>query len=157
MAISRNWLLYFFLYFLRGVIMANNQQSFMDKLGDTILDSLANFLGVESPRTRQRNIKRIKIGKKHSTLAVQVAAVLNERLDYLRSLGLDQEEINRTSVKYTAFISRLSIYIREQRLSKAARDTWLFYDDLITTTDVFELQETDVDSSVTNISVAIWL
>lgn len=137
--------------------MSNNQQSFMDKLGDTIIDSFARAFGIQTSRIKARNIRRVKISKRHSTLAIEVATALNCRLAQLRQMGIDQTEIDRISTKYTAFISRLSIYVREQRSGKPGRDTWLFYDDLITSTDVFELQETDVDSSVTNASFAVWL
>lgn len=158
MAISRITYLYFlFVYFLKGIIMSNNQQSFMDKLGDTIIDSFARAFGIQTSRVKPRNIRRVKISKKHSTLPIEVATALNCRISQLRDMGIDPSEVDRVTTKYTEFISRLSVYVREQRTGKTCRDTWLFYDDLITSTDVFELQETDVDSSVTNASFAVWL
>lgn len=137
--------------------MDGQNQTFMERLSDTFLCSLANVLGVTAQRARKHEIHRVKINKRHSPLIIELATILNNRIEVLRSMGVGDHELKLRNEKYIAFIKRLSEYVREQRSGRAKRDTWLFYSGSIATAPVFELQETDVDSSVTNISVAVWL
>ena len=132
-------------------------KTFGEQLFETFITSLTNVMQMPNLFAKKRDVRRIKIGKKHTALAIEVAIALNHSIDRLRSIGITDTELKETNDKYSAFTARLSRYVSEQQSGRARVDTWLFYDGTIGATDVFELQETDIGSTETNISVAVWL